>query len=244
MPPLQPPLKKSVVELHDPTLRRILSEVLQPPDDARPVMLFIAGCNGSGKTTFFDMLCDQLGHRIDFINADILAKIVGTAPEPDKLAQQVAETMRVHYVQHGASFATETVFSDPEGAKLKFLADARARGMRVVMVYVALANWHLSRERVAFRVAEKQGHDVPTAKLQRRHEASMRNARMAAASFVDTAIILDNSTADPRRSFRPMAVVQNGETTWQASDVPAYILPLLPPGDADAIGHDATSTLT
>ena len=218
---------------------------MQPPEDARPVMLFIAGCNGSGKTTFFEMLCDDdLGQSIDFINADILAKIVGNAPSPDKLAQQVAETMRVHYVQHGASFATETVFSDPEGAKLKFIADARARGMRVVMVYVVLANWHLSRERVAFRVAEKQGHDVPTEKLKRRHEASMRNARMAIANFVDSAVILDNSVRDERRAFRPMAVVQNGEITWQASDVPTYILPLLPPGDAAAIGHDATSTPT
>lgn len=208
---------------------------MQPPDgDDRPLLLLIAGPNGSGKTTLFEAMCAEAQRQdIFFINADILAQIVGNAPAADKLAQRVADTMRGHFVQERASFATETVFSDAVGAKLQLLRIARDAGMRVVMVYVTLASWQLSMARVAFRVAEHQGHSVPTSKLPRRFEASADNARVAAAGLVDTAIFVDNSAADPRRSFRPMAVVQNGKTAFVAPNAPAYVKRLLPPEQSE-----------
>lgn len=228
------------MELHDPNLKHILSEALQPPDgDDRPLLLLIAGPNGSGKTTLFEALNANGQQDIFFINADILAQVVGSAPAADKLAQRVADVMREHFVQQNASFATETVFSDTVGAKLQLLRDARNKGMRIVMVYVTLASWQLSMARVGFRVAEHQGHDVPSDKLPRRFTASADNARAAAAGLVDTAIFVDNSAADRRRSFRPMAVVQNGQTVYLAPNAPGYVKRLLPPDQSEAGGFTA-----
>ena len=71
-----------------------------------------AGVNGSGKSTLF-RLWDAEG--MYFINADELQKIFHAAPGPELLAQKVSDLFREHFISQAVSFATETVFSDPEG---------------------------------------------------------------------------------------------------------------------------------
>lgn len=206
-------------------LQQVVNAILSPSEgDTRPVLLFLAGCNGSGKTSFFELLDEQPGRRFTFVNADLIGSIVNGIPGKDRLAQKIADVMRHHMVDERASFATETVFSDEVGAKLKFLREAEEAGFHVVLVFVTLANVHLSRQRVAYRV-EHAGHSVPEDRLPRRFVASRENCRRA-LNFVETGIVLDNSSAIS--PLRLMAIVQKGKTTYQRPKLPAYVMDLLP----------------
>lgn len=228
--------RPNVVPLHDHVLQRVVQEILSPPEgDNRPVLLFLAGPNGAGKTSLFlELDAQQADRKFPFINADLIAAMLEGIPGADSLAQKVADLAREHMLEQKASFATETVFSDEVGAKLDFLRRAEAAGFHVVLVYVTLANVHLSRHRVAFRVEEKMGHNVPTDKLQRRFLASRENCRRALYK-VETAVIVDNSSAEIKGALRPMAVVKKGQIVFQAPGLPSYVQELLPlPAEGDA----------
>ena len=62
------------------------------------------------------------------------------------------------------SFCMETVFSDPYGAKLRFLRECRSKGYIVVLIFVGLDSVELSRGRIMERV-EAGGHDVLDEKI-------------------------------------------------------------------------------
>jgi predicted ABC-type ATPase len=122
------------------------SECLRSPEiDPRglrspALLILLAGPNGSGKTTFFEEYLQELG--LPFVNADRFARVLRDA-EPGASSDQIdrrafdeAEGMRAALVEAGLSFCTETVFSDPIGAKLRFLEDARSRGFAVFMVFI------------------------------------------------------------------------------------------------------------
>lgn len=201
--------------------------------------MFLAGPNGAGKSTFFNQLDAMFpGRPFVFINADLIAKALAGIPEPDRLAQAFADLAREHMLGQRVNFATETVFSDEKGAKIRYLERA-ASSFHVVLVYVTLPNWQSSMARVRFRVQEHGGHDVPTDRLQRRYIASRENCRRALYQ-VETALILDNSLVDD--PLRPMAVVRNAKVMWRATDLPLWVEELLPvpPEGAQPSGTDSS----
>lgn len=192
-------------------------------------MLFLAGPNGSGKTSLFALLDEHGDQRsFPFINADLIARLATGVPAADHLAQKIADLVREHMLGQRTNFATETVFSDEKGAKLDYLRRAGEAGFRVVMIYVTLATWQLSKMRVEFRVREHAGHDVPAEKLQRRFIASRMNCRRALAQ-VETSIIIDNSLRN--KPLRPMAVLSRGKLLYRAKQLPPYVEDLLPEAD-------------
>ena len=89
--------------------------------DERPVLVAIAGPNGAGKTTFYHVHIHPAG--LLFVNADRLAREF----DVDAYAgARLADRLRRELVLQRESFAFETVFSDPVGDKVNFLAQAAA----------------------------------------------------------------------------------------------------------------------
>lgn len=201
-----------------------LLKCLSTPEDTRPTLYFLAGPNGAGKSTVHKLLSEH-GAPIPFINADLLAKLLTGIPEPDVLAQKVAELMRDHLAETRTSFATETVFSDPQGAKLAYLKRAKEMGFRVVLIAVWIPSAAASAARVRQRV-ENGGHTVPFDKLARRYAACMQNLK-AALEFVETVIVFDNS-GQLEDGPQLKATLHNGTVTWLADTVPMGISELLP----------------
>jgi predicted ABC-type ATPase len=80
------------------------------------ILVVVAGPNGAGKSTLVDVFLRPTGLRV--VNPDELARAL--APDdPSAMAYeaaQAADSVRRDLVARGVSFATETVFSDPEGA--------------------------------------------------------------------------------------------------------------------------------
>ncbi len=188
----------------------------------QPVLVFLAGPNGAGKTTFFERYIAPLG--LPYVNADRIARLLrdaepGAQPEDiDRRAFTEAENLRRALLEAGLSFCTETVFSDPVGAKRTFLEQARAAGYFVVLVFVGLQGVDLSVARVAHRVL-RGGHDVPDEKLHARFPRTVENLR-AAIPIVDEAFVFDNSSyATP---YRIVAVYRSGRLLSQHPPLPAW----------------------
>lgn len=200
---------------------------MSDPDD-RPWLIVLAGPNGAGKSTFFDVFLRPRGFR--FVNADLIARGLPASDRADVAyrAAELAAIERRALVARGDTFVMETVFSDPAGAKLDFLRDARARGYRIAFVYIGLSGVPLSQARVLQRVAQG-GHDVPDEKLRRRLPRSLANAQQA-LGFVDAGWVLDNSDAD--RPYALAATTRDGRVTRLAPSVPRWCRRILPKAPA------------
>jgi len=160
------------------------------PFARRPLLVAIAGPNGAGKTTFYmARLRDELG--LAFVNADEIAREHQLDPY---LAAEIADRTRREHLRMGESFVFETVFSDPEGAKLDFLQEAVERGYHVVLCFIALPSVSDSDQRVAMRVMQG-GHDVPYAKLAARFPRTVHNLQRALTELPNV-IVYDNSALD------------------------------------------------
>jgi predicted ABC-type ATPase len=187
-----------------------------------PVLIFLAGPNGSGKSTFFEEYLAHLG--LPYVNADRVATALRVADATasqdwiDRRAFSAAEGLRASFVEARISFCTETVFSDPAGAKLKLLHEARIRGFAVLLVFIGVESPELSVARVMQRVAQG-GHDIPDPKLYARFPRTLANLR-AAIPDVDEAFLFDNSSSD--EPYRLVAVYAQGELVGSRPPLPPW----------------------
>lgn len=181
----------------------------------------LAGGNGAGKSTFYRLFLAPRG--IPFVNADLIAPSLDRQqPEAASYeAARLAERLRTDLLQKGSTFCFETVFSHP--SKIDFIAEAKANGYEVILVFIHLPLDELNQARVAQRVSEG-GHNVPAEKIINRIPRTLQYVRKA-LPLVDTALLFDNgSEASP---FSPVAQLRNGELTIAADPVPAWAGELL-----------------
>jgi predicted ABC-type ATPase len=183
-----------------------------------PQLIFLAGPNGAGKSTFYTAELANLG--LPFLNADILQKRIGVS---DEEAATFTDLARRTYLEQGASFITETVFSDPVGAKLEFLRQAVALGYEVQFIYIGLSSPDLCDARVCTRVMTG-GHDVPAERIPRRYSQSLINLK-AAMRFLPNVTVYDNSGDAQERRCIWRSV--NGQVTFKAADLPDWFVPIL-----------------
>lgn len=181
----------------------------------------LAGPNGAGKTTCYRTFLSTSG--LPFINADELAARLHLPPEE---AAIYADKARGEMLAAGESFVTETVFSDPVGAKLDFLRQAVAAGWRVELHYIGISGADLSAARVAARVRQG-GHDVPAERLARRYAQSLQNLA-AALAFVPTVRVYDNSS--PEQPYRLVLHLEKGRSAGRPPPAPDWLAQALPPG--------------
>src|SRR5258707_1120308 len=109
------------------------------------------------------------------------------------------------------SFITETVFSDPHGAKLDMLRKAVDAGYDVTLIYIGIADADLSSRRVDQRIA-RGGHDVPRDRIASRFERSLANLE-AARDFVPTVELYDNSFVE--KPYQLVARFKSGALEWR-----------------------------
>lgn len=187
------------------------------------VLVVLAGPNGAGKTTFVETFLKTTGIRI--VNPDHIARAL-SPDAPDTVAYeaaQLADTVRRDLVSRGISFCMETVFSDPEGAKVAFLREARSKGYVVFLVFIGLDSSELAIGRVLQRT-EAGGHDVPDDKITARFPRTLENLRQA-ITFVDHVFLFDNSSAD--EPYRFVAEFAAGKAVRQESYRSAWAADLL-----------------
>jgi predicted ABC-type ATPase len=179
-----------------------------------PRLIFLAGPNGAGKSTYYRTFLRTAG--LPFVNADELTRTLGV---PNTEAANFADGAREALLSGGESFITETVFSDPVGAKLNFLRRAIAAGYDVQVHFIGLSGVALSEARVLQRVAQG-GHDVPADRLERRFHQSLQNLAEA-ITFVPEVRVFDNS--DPDYPFRLVLRSARGQIMLRADPCPGWL---------------------
>lgn len=185
---------------------------------ASSVLVAVAGPNGAGKSTFVEKFLAPLGLRV--VNPDAIARaLFPDAPEEAAYeAARAADAVRSELLDRRVSFCMETVFSDANGAKLAFFAEARKRGYVVILIFIGLESRELSAARVAQRTAEG-GHDVPDEKIASRYPRVLSNLTKA-LPVVDHAFVFDNSLAD--QPYRFVAELRAGQIAKRGTSRPRW----------------------
>lgn len=159
----------------------------------RPVLLVVAGPNGSGKTTITVRLREEKwSHGVEYLNPDDVARDrFGDWNSPDAVRQAASWTTarREELLARGEGIAFETVLSAPD--KIDFVARARERGYFVRVFFVGTSDPRINAARVADRVMQG-GHTVPIEKIVGRYERSMANLG-AMLALGDRVYVYDNS---------------------------------------------------
>jgi len=155
-------------------------------------IIIIGGPNGAGKTWAAQELVPRELNIREFVNADDIAR--GLSPFNAEHAAVVAgrlmiERMRT-LVRNGESFAFETTCAGR--AYAPWLRDCKARGWRVLLLFLWLPTPEAALGRVARRVREG-GHAIPRDVVIRRWKAGLANMRNLYLPLSDGAQIHDNS---------------------------------------------------
>ena len=142
-----------------------------------PRLLVIAGCNGSGKSSFskylvpssntipFDYDFHFLNRYKALIDIDIKEQMAHNLASSD-LKNEIEEAW-----ESGKDFAFETNFdSEPMFWPNQF----KAKGYDLFLLFLCLESVELANKRVSIRV-ENGGHFVPKFEVERRYYAGLRN---------------------------------------------------------------------
>lgn len=191
----------------------------------KPVLIVIAGPNGSGKTSVTTSILHHkwLEDSI-YINPDIVAQeVFGDWNSREAIAKaiQYCEDLREQCITKKKSLIFETVLSRMD--KVEYICKAKDAGYFVRLFFVCTESPTINAARIAQRVMEG-GHDVPITKIITRYEKSILNCCFA-SKIADRTYIYDNSVddAETRLLFR----LSEGKVIKKYTEnIPVWALPI------------------
>ncbi len=170
----------------------------------QPILIVIAGPNGSGKTTITSkILQHEWLEDAEYINPDNIAQdIFGGWNDSNAvlLAARYCEERRKQCLKEHHSLIFETVMSTD--GKIEFIRRAKEEGFFIRLFFVSTNSPKINAARIAQRVM-KGGHDVPITKIISRYTKSIINCKKA-SKLADRTYVYDNSIddAEARLLFR------------------------------------------
>ena len=167
----------------------------------KPVLIVIAGPNGSGKTSVTSkILQHEWMEDSVYINPDIVAQEkFGDWNSMDAIKKAVVycEEWREKCLAERKSLIFETVLSAKD--KIDYIERAKEAGFFVRLFFVCTKSPAINASRIAQRVM-KGGHDVPITKVISRYQKSILNCKYIATK-VDRTYLYDNSVDDAEQQL-------------------------------------------
>lgn len=162
----------------------------------RPVLIVIAGPNGSGKTSVTSkILHHEWLEDSEYINPDNVARdVFGDWNNQESVlnAANYCNEWRERCLAERKSHIFETVMSASD--KVDYILRAKEAGFFIRLFFVSTESPTINAKRVANRVLNG-GHDVPITKIISRYDKSIANC-IALAPYVDRLYVYDNSIED------------------------------------------------
>ena len=195
-------------------------------ENHKPVLIVIAGPNGSGKTTITSkILKHEWLENALYVNPDQVAQDRfgdWNSPKAVLKAARYCEEQREACLRQGQSLIFETVLSTD--SKVDFIRRAHEAGYFIRIFFVSTAHPAINAARIAQRVMEG-GHDVPISKIISRYQKSILNCKRVAA-IADRVYIYDNSVddAEARLLFR---MTDGRPFKRYTDDIPEWALTIL-----------------
>ena len=193
----------------------------------KPVLIVIAGPNGSGKTSVTSkILHHEWLEDSEYINPDNVARdIFGDWNNQESVlkAANYCNEWRERCLAERNSHIFETVMSATD--KVDYILRAKQAGFFIRLFFVSTESPTINAKRVANRVLNG-GHDVPIPKIISRYDKSIANC-IGLAPYVDRLYVYDNSIedAEARLLFR----LSDGELAKRYVDeLPNWASTILP----------------
>lgn len=162
----------------------------------KPVLIVIAGPNGSGKTSVTSkILHHEWLEDSEYINPDNVARdVFGDWNNQDAVlkAANHCNDWRERCLAERNSHIFETVMSAAD--KVDYIIRAKQAGFFIRLFFVSTESPTINAKRVAQRVLNG-GHDVPIPKIISRYNKSIANCKVV-APIVDRLYVYDNSVED------------------------------------------------
>lgn len=187
----------------------------------KPVLIVIAGPNGSGKTSVTEqILRHEWMEDAVYINPDIIAQErFGDWNSVDAVSRSIiyCEELREECLRERKSLIFETVLSRRD--KVEYIRRAKEAGFFVRLFFVCTESPTINAMRIAKRVMQG-GHDVPITKIISRYKLSVANC-IDVAKIVDRCYLYDNSVEN--NDARPLFRAVNGKVFRRYADsMPAW----------------------
>lgn len=185
----------------------------------RPKFYVFAGNNGSGKSTFRNLIIDKIGIDINIDPDAIARRIDPENPESNRVTagKEVIRSVKA-YIKEGKDFSIETTLAGKNA--IRQIISAKEEGYEVTMFYIALNNVNQNIERVAMRV-KNGGHHITTEDILRRNRTSFDHLNEY-ATLIDNLILIDNSKDDGEIVLE----VNKGQITFQSNRLPEWVIPI------------------
>ncbi len=191
----------------------------------KPILIIIAGPNGSGKTSITSKLLkhDWLEKSV-YINPDNVANdLFGDWNSAEAVLKSAiyCDELREKCLEENQSVIFETVLSSY--GKVDFIIRAKEKGYFIRFFFVCTNSPTINASRIAHRVLEG-GHDVPILKIISRFNKSVLNGMIVSKS-VDRSYFYDNSLEDkePKLLFR----AKNGKISKEYRKIAPWAVPIL-----------------
>ena len=159
----------------------------------KPILIVIAGPNGSGKTTITSkILRHEWLEDAVYVNPDNVAQERfgdWNSAEAVLNAARYCEQWREASLAKRQSLIFETVLSTD--SKVDFIRRAKQAGYFIRVFFVSTGHPSINASRIARRVM-KGGHDVPISKIISRYRKSITNC-LRVSPLADRLYVYDNS---------------------------------------------------
>ncbi len=193
----------------------------------KPNLIVVAGCNGSGKSTFSQSL---LPDHIQLFDADKRKKEHYDAAKFDsELRDKMAwNTTQIEFEKNVASaienktdFAYETNFN---ANPMHWIQQFITAGFEIHLIYFCLKNTELAKERVAIRY-ENGGHYVSNREVEQRYKSGFENLNNLFSNF-DTLLLLE--TSQHNKLPRTVVHLKKKSTHQLFPPIPRYLVQICP----------------
>lgn len=192
----------------------------------KPILIVIAGPNGSGKTTITTrILRHEWLENAVYVNPDNVAQERfgdWNSAEAVLNAARYCEQWREECLAKRQSLIFETVLSTD--SKVDFIKRAKEAGYFIRIFFVSTSHPSINAARIARRVM-KGGHDVPITKIVSRYLKSVVNCHRV-ASFADRTYVYDNSI-DGREAQLLFRLTDGQLQNQYTSDIPEWAQAIL-----------------